>query len=151
MEKHFDKDWCRQTFQVLIFLNELYDQIESQNSLEARGPDWGDDPFSDEIPAASISFEAKVKRGNKRGSDLWIGIWFSEEAPVMGRPIWVIVHKKDPKLWSRIQDEFKDGLVNMDYEGIGLQWPLLNESTIDQVRDSAKDLAARIIRVLLPN
>ena len=102
MEKPFNKDWCRETFQVLHFLNALYDQIERIDSIEARGPDWGDDPFSDEIHAASISFEARVKRSNKRGSDLWIGIWFSEEAPVLGRPIWIIVHKNDPKLWSTI-------------------------------------------------
>lgn len=153
MEKIFNKDWCRQTSQVLIYLESAFNNLANNNSLKVRGENWGSDPFSDEIPANNIGFEVKITRPKVRGNDLWVGIWFSEESPVKDCPIWISILRDDQSLWERLQKEFNDTvLLNTDkVEAVGLQWPLTYNASNEQVRNAGQELANRITRVLLPN
>jgi hypothetical protein len=141
-----DTEWCRTTWQLLVYLESVYDALAAQPSLKVGVDDWGADVDED----AGIGFTVKPK-SRKGPFYLWIGMWIKENGLIEGRPIWIEVLRNDPNIWTNLKDEFEEGKMAPEEEdtwAVGLEWVLPKEASGNEVKQAGERLAARISQVL---
>ncbi len=146
----YDKDWCLATWQILFYLETVYDRLESQEALKVENVNWGADKGEgEEHPDAIISFQVKPKSTKRtKGYYLLFALWFKSDGLEGERPIWIEVIRNDPQLWKRLKGEFREGLLHEDDWELGLEWPLSDRPSNNDLQQAGEELADRITKVL---
>ena len=152
MKNPCSAEWCRLTWQVLLYLESAYDRLDCGESILVRDESWGAYVGEEwEKPEASIGFEVKPATEKRiKGNFLWIGLLFTENGVKGDRPIWIQAMRDDLQMWERLKIEFKDALVYDTDDGwsVGLQWTLSDNATNSDVRVAGEELADRVTKVL---
>lgn len=148
----FSAEWCRLAWQVLLYLESAYDRLNAEESVIVRNADFSVVTGEEgERPEAYIGFEVKPTLAkSKRGSYLWIGLWFTENGMEGDRPVWIQFMRDDRQMWERFKSEFKEALVydNDDYWAVGLEWPLSDNATNSDIKAAGEGLADRVSKSL---
>ncbi|GLI34991.1 hypothetical protein [Desulforhabdus amnigena] len=147
MQDTFSPEWCRSTFQLLIFLDEVYEAIENHDVLKTNTITWGEGETNEEgIPEVVIGFQ--VRKPHKKANHLWVGFWQLGQEMKMGCPIWLQALKDE--VWEPLIKQFPEAHQFEDDGAIGIEWPLPMDANLEAVREAGRNLGTRIIKVLSP-
>ena len=150
MNNLFTKEWCRLTWQVLLYLEAAYDKLEAMESLliiDSKKATWANTWQSDEDDyECSIGFKIKPSDAKRKRDYIWIGLWLTEECAKGDRPIWIQV-LRDDHVWDLIKAEFSEELLDDEEWAVGLNWHLPENASNEEVKSAGEGLAVRIIKV----
>lgn len=132
-------------FRAVRFLQELSSTIEQYPNLVLTDQSWCSYE-EDGTDYVEVYFGCKPK--GKKGAFLYVTLYFTEDGPAKGLPLWIFVHK-DETLWNVIKVAYQvqnEAVVDEDWWGVGFSWPFSEDTSFDLISSAAKTMGEAIAR-----
>ena len=105
MDNSFNVEWARQTWKLLLYLEEVYKRLAGGGIVVVPEKDvsWGveSDEESD-VLHASVGFEVNPPQTHGlRHNYLRVGLWLNEGNMQGDRPIWIQDLRRDDEIWNK--------------------------------------------------